>query len=191
MRKTKVAKVDLLSLVNSLSEEQLKALVKMKKSGGKKLAALQAKREKLAAELVKIDEQLADAGIGEIADAGKESPPAKRKVGRKPGRKPGRNAAPAAPKSAEGGKEKKAAKGKGKRKPRRARTGLSLAVRQAFDGDKSKRLRSAEILEVLPGLGFPVDDPAETRRKVASILATQKNNFQAVGPGLYKLIAKD
>lgn len=82
---------------------------------------------------------------------------------------------------------KKVAGKRGGNQSKWARTGLSAAIRDTFGG-KGETLRSGDIMQRLEANGLTISNPAVIRRKVASILATQKKVYEMVERGLYRRI---
>jgi hypothetical protein len=150
----------LASIAKSLSEEDIQELIRLKKTDDKKVVSLRRKRDKIAAALAAIE--------AEIAKLGGEAAPAKRgrrkgaKLGRKPGPKPG-------------------AKRGGKR-----RVNFTAVVRDVF-AQAGQPLRAAEVVEKLPEAGIKVKDPADMKKRVSVVLASQKNSFEQVSRGVYQL----
>jgi hypothetical protein len=152
-----------LAIVKELSEKDIEELIRLKKDGGKKLQELRNERRKLAAQLQKIDGQIAE--LGGAGDAG-EAVPAK------PGARSGRQGKPAA--------------GAGGKKTRRAQ-GLTEAVIKVV-AEAGEPLRAREIVEALPGVGFKVKSIKDARKRVSIVLSSQKNKFVKVGRGLYRSV---
>lgn len=160
------------SIAMQLSEDDIQELIRFRKVGGKKVIALQKKRAKLAADLEKIDAQLARM-TGEA-----EAP----KRGRRPGKaKPGRPAK---------AKTEKAAKTPGKKavgRPKKSRrVNLSAAVREVFSRAGTP-LKAKDVVDALPEVGIKVANVADMRKRISVVLASQKNSFEQVERGVYQL----
>lgn len=155
----------LASIAKQLSESDIQELMRLKKLGDKKVVTLQKKRDKLAADLEKLDAELAA-----ILGTDTETP----KRGRR-GRKP------AAVKKAATGKPR------GRRKGATSRNNnLSAAVREIF-ANAGQPLKARDVVDALPGVGVKVKDLADMRKRISVVLASQKNHFEQVSRGLYQL----
>lgn len=154
------------SIARQLSENEIKELMRLKKTGDKKTIALQKKRDKIAAQLADIDAQLA-ALLG-------EAPAAAPRRGR-PAKKAG-----AAKTAAGARKTGKRRAGKG------GRTNLSAAVREVF-ARAGGPLKAREVVAALPEAGIKVKNEADMRKRISVVLASQKNHFEQVSRGVYQL----
>lgn len=168
-------KRSLKTIASQLTEADIQELMRLKRTGGKKVVSLQKKRDKLAADLAKVEAQLAQL-------TGEEAPKARR--GRKPGsgktagRKPAVRKKAAAPAAAKG-KKKVAGKRGGK-------INLTATVRDIINQAGSPQ-RARDIVEALPGKGVKVKDTADMRKRISVVLASQKNSFEQVSRGMYQV----
>ena len=163
------------SIAMQLSEDEIQELMRLKKQGDKKSVALRKKRDRLAAELARLDAQLAKMG-GDVP----EKEPARR--GRKPKAKvkaaPARRRRPSAAKPA----AKKGAKpGRSSR-----RNNLSAAVTEIFS-QAGTPLKASQVVDGLPGVGIKVKDVAAMRKRISVVLASQKKRFEPLERGVYQL----
>ncbi len=165
----------LAAIARELSDADLQEILKYRKTGDKKVDALRKKRDRLAESLEKAE--------AELAKLTGDEAPAKRR-----GRKPGRPAAAGAGKKA---KQAKAGKPAAKRKPRSGsgrRVNFTAAVRDVFVKTGGS-LRAAEVVEHLAEAGIKTTDVPDMKKRVSVILASQKNSFEQVDRGLYRLKA--
>lgn len=171
------------TIANQLTESDIQELIRIKKMGDKKTVALRKKRDKLAANLARIDAQLE-----KMTGSPEEAKPARAKRGRKP-------KAAAAPAKKTATKRKKAAKPETQDAPakrgaprgkRSAGTSLSATVRQIF-ADAGTPLKASQVVDSLPGAGIKVKSIPDMRKRISVVLASQKNHFQQVERGLYQL----
>lgn len=169
-------KSKLLSLAKRLSDNDVKELLRLRRLEDRKSIGLRKRRDKLAAEIARIDAQLAKLGGEEEAEP-EARPRARKGAAKKRGRKPGVAAAAAkktaAPRGRKGGK-------KGRRQ------NLSAAVRQVFT-NAGEPLKASQVVDALPGVGVAVKDVAEMRKRISVVLASQKNHFETVERGVYRL----
>ncbi len=156
-------KKTLQSIASQLSEDDIQEIIRLKKAGGKRVAALQRKRNRLAAEIERIDAELAG-----LSDGTGAAPRHKR--GRKPGKK---NTASKTTKKKHTGR----------------RNNLSAAVRSIFQ-KTNKPLKASQVVDSLPKAGIHVADIADMRKRISVVLASQKNHFKQVSRGLYQLISE-
>lgn len=194
MRKT------LKSIAMQLSESDIQELFRLKKMEDKRVVALRKKRAKLAADIARLDSQIAKLG----GETEAEAAPARRgrKPGsknKKPGRKPGSGKAaaekPAAKKTAGKKAAKKAAKKAVAKKPavrkgkKRTRINLSATVRDIF-AKAGAPLKASQVVDALPDAGIKVADVAAMRKRISVVLASQKSHFEQVERGVYQLKAQ-
>lgn len=159
------------SIAQQLTESDIQELIRLKKQGSKKTIALRKKRDKLAAELARIDAQLEKADGDAGADAAKPA---------RTGRRGRRKAAVAKPAKAPA-KAKKAGARKGGR-----RQNLSAAVREVF-AQAGTPLKASQVVDGLPTAGVKVKNVADMRKRISVVLASQKNHFEQVERGVYQL----
>jgi hypothetical protein len=153
----------LATIAKELSEEDIQELIRLKKTGDKRVVALRRKRDKIAAALEKVEAELA----GLLPDEAPAKRGAKRggkKRGAKPGPKPG---------------AKRGAK---------RNVNFTAAVRDVLV-QAGQPLRAAEVVERLPAAGIKVKDVTDMKKRVSVILASQKNSFEQVERGVYQIKA--
>lgn len=157
------------SIAKQLTENDIQELIRMRKESSQKAITLRKKRDKLAAELARLDAQLeklegGDAGAGETKPA----------RGRRSRKKTAAAKAPAKPKKA------------GARKGKSRRVNLSAAVREVF-AQAGAPLKASQVVDGLPAAGVKVKDVAEMRKRISVVLASQKTHFEQVERGVYQL----
>ena len=185
-------KKELKSIAMQLSENDIKELFRLKKMGDKRVIALRKEREKMAANLARLDKRIArlmGEDEGEKAEA-----PKRRRRSRKSGRRVAAKKAKAEPKKARGRPGRKAGKvsqtksrgtrGKGRKSARI--NNLSAAVRKVI-AKAGAPLKASQVVDGLPGAGIKVASVADMRKRVSVVLASQKKHFDRVEPGLYQL----
>lgn len=150
----------LASIAKSLTEADIQELIHLKKMGDKRVVALTRKRDRVAANLEKIEAELAE--LTGVAAPGKRG--RKRRTGAKPGPKPG---------TRRGGKR---------------RINFTAVVRDVLT-KAGQPLRAAEVVERLPEAGVKVKDVTDMKKRVSVIFASQKNSFQQVERGKYQIKA--
>lgn len=161
-------------IARQLTGEDIQELLRIKESEDKRVAELLKKRDRLAAELADIDEQLAGQTGGEMR--GKK----------KPGRRPGRKARIAVEMDVVDAEDKPARR-KGKRKGKgRRNNNLSATVRSIFAAAGGP-LKASQVVEALPEAGIDVPDISEMRKRISVVLSSQKKYFEPVERGLYQL----
>jgi hypothetical protein len=153
-------KRNLATIAKKLSEDDIQELIRLKKTGDKRVVALRKKRDKIAAALEKVEAELASLS-GEAAPSRRGRKPGSKRRGAKPGPKPGSR--------------------RGKRN-----VNFTATVREVFT-QAGKPLRAAEVVELLPAAGIKVKDVTDMKKRVSVILASQKNSFEQVERGVYKL----
>ncbi len=166
----------LAAIARELSEDDLQELLRLKRTDGKLVAELSRKRDKLAEELAKADAELARLTGG--------AAPAKRRGRRKAAEKSAEAEAPEMKQRAKPGPKpgsKRMAKRGGRRK-----VNFTAAVRDVF-AKAGTPLRAAEVVGLLSDSGMKIKDPADLKKRVSVVLASQKNSFEQVERGLYKL----
>jgi pyruvate/2-oxoglutarate dehydrogenase complex dihydrolipoamide acyltransferase (E2) component len=162
------------SIAAQLSEDEINQLIKIKKMGGKKSAALLKKRDKLAAQLAAVEAELARLSGGKVAPSAQP-----KRRGRKPAAaKAAKTAKAAAPAKKTAGRKKKAA---GSR-----RINFSASVREVFT-QAGTPLKASQVVDGLPGVGVKVKDISDMRKRVSVVLAQHKNHFEQVERGVYRL----
>ncbi len=166
----------LAAIARELSEEDLQELLRIRKTGDKKVDGLRKKRDKLAADLAKAEAELAQ------LTGGAET--RKKRRGRKPGRPAAAEGAARAKPGRKPGAKKAAKKGPGRGGKRRVN--FTAAVRDVFVSAGTP-LRAAEVVERLAEAGAKIKDTADMKKRVSVILASQKNSFEQVDRGLYQL----
>ena len=188
-----------MSIAMGLSDKEIIELVRLKKTGGKKMVELRRERKKLLTSLARIDKKIAAFGGVAVEETVEEAPV---KTGRGKGR--GRKTAKPATKTAKATKAGKVAKKAAKppkapkapkatkikrgRKGGRRIAGLTDAVRKVVAG-ATQPMRASDIVDALPGAGFKVADVSMIRKRVSIILATQKGSFKQVERGLYQIVS--
>ncbi len=155
-------KRQLKTIAMQLSESDIQELIRLKKQGDKKTVALRKRRDKLVAELARVDAELKKITGEEPA------PAAKKKTAR------GRTAKAAAAKTA-GGKKRKT-----------NRVNISAAVREVFQ-KANEPLRARQVVDLLGDAGVKVTDVQEMRKRVSVVLAQAKDTFEQVECGVYRL----
>lgn len=158
-------KRSLKSIALQLSDSDVQELLRLRKTEGKKVVALQKKRDKLTADLAKVEQQIARLTGEAVFET------AKPKRGRKP--------------AAEKAGTKVGAKTVG-RKRRGKRMNISAAVREVF-AKMDEPLRASQVVDALPDVGLPVKDVQAMRKRISVVLASQKNRFEQVDRGVYRL----
>ena len=159
-------KKNLKTIASQLTEDDIQELMRLKRTGGKKAVALQKKRDKLAADLAKVEAQLAELTGDVVAKPRRGRKPAARKT--------------AAPAKAKAGKKTTGAR-RGKR-----RVNLTATVRDIITQAGSPQ-RARDIVDALPGMGVKVKDIADMRKRISVVLASQKNSFEQVSRGMYQI----
>ena len=192
-------KKNLMSIAMGLSDKEIIELVRLKKTGGKKMVELRRERKKLLTSLARIDKKIATFG-GVAVEETVEEAPVKTRRGKGRGRKAAKPATKAAKatksdkvakkaaKAPKAPKAPKATKIKRGRKGGRRIAGLTDAVRKVVAG-ATQPMRASDIVDALPGSGFKVADVSMIRKRVSIILATQKGSFKQVGRGLYQTVS--
>lgn len=146
------------TIAQQLSESDIQELLRLKKMDDKRVVALQKKRDKLAADLTRVEAQIAKL-TGDV-----EAP---KRRGRKPG--PAKTA------------------GSGKTGGRRTRkVNLSATVREIFSRAGTP-LKARDVVDALPEMGVKVKNVSDMRKRISVVLAAQKNYFEQVERGVYQL----
>lgn len=175
-------------IANRLSENDIQEIIRLKKMGDKKVIAVRKERDRVAANLAKLDAQLAKL-TGERPAEAAEAPP-HRRAGN-PGRPKGSAKGKAKAKKTSMVKTKAAKAGKKitkiKRDDKKGRCiNLSATVQEIF-ARAGEPLKANQIVDALPEAGIPVASVAGMRKRISVVLASQKNNFKRVKRGLYHL----
>ena len=165
----------LLTIAKQLSGNDLEELLRLRKMEEKKVSDLHKTRDKLVADLAKVEKQLAK------LDSGAESAPKTRK---KRGRKPASEAKAETAPARKAGKKKAGAKKGAKKRSRRLN--LSAAVREVF-ARAARPLKASEVVDGLPAAGIKIADVSAMRKRISVVLASQKNHFEQVERGVYQL----
>ncbi|MCC8167070.1 MAG: hypothetical protein LIQ31_13205 [Planctomycetes bacterium] len=176
-------KRQLKSIAMQLTESDIQELIRLKKQGDKKTVALRKRRDKVAAELARLDAELKKIS-GEEPAAGAKTRGRPRQAQTAKSVKTAKAGKTAA--AAKTPKKAKAAKTAGGKKRKANRVNISAAVREVFK-KANEPLRARQVVDLLGDAGVKVTDVQEMRKRVSVVLAQAKDTFEQVERGVYRL----